>query len=124
MKVESVQWVRHLAGCAIGECNGRGWSPQTVWYDAFSTVGWIYRPVPVWKADLVSYLHSMVPRFTRGVLVSNVNGAVMQDLLEERQIWTMPRSEQAARVWAVAHHFLTLLPLYVVPFTEGNAMYP
>jgi hypothetical protein len=120
MKVVSVQGVRNGTAGAIGKGHIHVRATEDAGHGSVAV--WVHRPIPVRKSHFVGCLHSLLPSCTLRVLVRNIHGAIVQDLLEESEIRPMPRTKQAARVRTVAHHVLVLLSSYTIPGLEWNAM--
>jgi len=121
MKVISVQRVRDLALSAVGVRDYCCRATEALWHDSLAGRR-INSPVPVSKTNLVSYLHSFLPRFTRRILVRYIHSTIMQDLLEQRKVWSMPSSEQVAHMGTVAHHMRGVPACYLVPFSKRETM--
>jgi hypothetical protein len=46
----------------------------------------------------------------------------MQDLLEQRKVWSMPGSKQVAHMGTVAHLMRRVPACYLVPFSKRETM--
>jgi len=124
MEVVFVQRVWDIPCGPIGKRDRSREATHVLRNDTLFTVWRIHRPVPVRKANSVCNIQGLVTGFTDWILIGDVDRAIMENLLEEREIRSVPGTEYAGTVRTVSHHLMASCSVHIVPLLEWHSVYP
>ena len=124
MEVVFVQRVGDIPCGPIGKRDSSREATHVLRNDTLFTVWRIHRPIPVGKANSVCNIQGLITGFADGILIGDVDRAIMENLLEEREIRSVPGAEHARPMRTISHHLMTSCPVHIVPLLEWHSVYP
>lgn len=123
MEIVTVKWVWDFTHSTIGEGDCCFSTAKTSRYGSFRGIRRVDGPIPVRQTNPVSEFQCLFPRCAGRVLMSNINSAIVKDLLEQSEVRSVPWTEHTGSVRTVTHHLLSFHTTYAIPLYERNTVY-